>query len=423
MESNKATIYVRQDQKPADQRLGLNLMITMLSQSLNQNGETYLADEVIQLAEFFTIMDIDKVPSRDMVRQILMQYSKDDIPKELLKKLINGLSNDIFDESPAKKKDSRAKTQNGDKSDDSGSESEEEPQLSRSRLSQQVQVTTPTDFTALCDAIMQKTKVQVDEERDEELLAKITERLHKVDKGCMVALFKYHAMSKQSTNDQGRAAASIMQSIDASMHKLITFPHADGSMSTSQIRSVKGSLTLACLFKNIYGRDHMAVEKQLRQIQQITSEYSKAKNLSEYKKILLTEVAIYVKIGRWFNRKQDTMQTDYDLCQMLLKEVYLLPEQKHLAVELRRDTDRRISPLSLEEVLTKLEENRRLQESLGEESRAQGKTGGAKSTDRDKKVSKQQPTANPAVQQQPKCPSCGNEHDISKCPKEQKKVS
>jgi hypothetical protein len=43
-----------------------------------------------------------------------MQYSKDDIPKQLLKKLINGLSNDIFDESPAKKKDSSAKTQNGD---------------------------------------------------------------------------------------------------------------------------------------------------------------------------------------------------------------------------------------------------------------------------------------------------------------------
>jgi hypothetical protein len=61
-----------------------------------------------------------------MVRQILVQYSKDDIPKELLKKLINGLSDDIFDESPAKKKASSAKTQTGDKSDDSGSESEEE---------------------------------------------------------------------------------------------------------------------------------------------------------------------------------------------------------------------------------------------------------------------------------------------------------
>ncbi len=85
------------------------------------------------------------------------------------------------------------------------------------------------------------------------------------------------------------------------MHKLITFPHADGSTSTSQIRSVQGSLTLACLSKNIYGRDHTAVEKQLRQIQRVTSEYSKAKDLSEYKKMLLTEDAIYVKIGRWFN--------------------------------------------------------------------------------------------------------------------------
>jgi hypothetical protein len=48
-------------------------------------------------------MDIDKVSSRDMVRQILIQYSKVDIPKELLKKLINELSNDIFYESPATK--------------------------------------------------------------------------------------------------------------------------------------------------------------------------------------------------------------------------------------------------------------------------------------------------------------------------------
>ena len=148
----------------------------------------------------------------------------------------------------------------------------------------------------------------------------------------MVALFKYHAMPAQSTKDQGRAASSIMKSIDASMHKLITFPHADGSTSSSQVRSVQGSLTLACLFKNIYCRDHTAVEKQLRQIQQVASDYSNSKDMSEYKKFLLTEVAIYVKFGRWFNRKQDTMQTDYDFCQTLLKEVFHLPEQKQLAI-------------------------------------------------------------------------------------------
>ena len=105
-------------------------------------------------------MNIDKVPSRDMVRQILSKDSKDDIPKELLKELIKGLSNDIFDISPAKRKDSSAKTYTGVKSDDSESESEEEPQLSRSRLSQQVRISTAstsTDYTALYDAILQKT--------------------------------------------------------------------------------------------------------------------------------------------------------------------------------------------------------------------------------------------------------------------------
>ncbi len=105
-------------------------------------------------------------------------------------------------------------------------------------------------------------------------------------------------MLKQSTNDQGRAAASIMQSIDVSVHKLITFPHADGLMSTSQISSVKGSLTFA-VQEHLWSSSHGS-RKQLRQIEQITSEYSKSKDLSD-KNILLTEVAIYVKIGRWFN--------------------------------------------------------------------------------------------------------------------------
>jgi hypothetical protein len=48
--------------------------------------QTYLADEVLKLAEFFTMMDIDNVPFRDMVRQNLMQYPKD-TPKELLGKI------------------------------------------------------------------------------------------------------------------------------------------------------------------------------------------------------------------------------------------------------------------------------------------------------------------------------------------------
>ncbi len=64
MESNEATNYLRQDVKTADQRLGSNLTITMLSLVSNQNDETFLTVEEIQLAEFFTVMDIDKVPYR-----------------------------------------------------------------------------------------------------------------------------------------------------------------------------------------------------------------------------------------------------------------------------------------------------------------------------------------------------------------------
>ena len=39
----------------------------------------------------------------------------------------------------------------------------------------------------------------------------------------------------------------------------------------------------------------------------------------------------------------------------------------------------------------------------------------------DKKSTKQQHTANPAIQSRTKCPTCGLDHDISLCPKEQEK--
>ena len=39
----------------------------------------------------------------------------------------------------------------------------------------------------------------------------------------------------------------------------------------------------------------------------------------------------------------------------------------------------------------------------------------------DKKSTKQQHTANPAIQSRMKCPTCGLDHDISLCPKEQEK--
>jgi hypothetical protein len=95
-------------------------------------------------------------------------------------------------------------------------------------------------------------------------------------------------------------------------------------------------------------------------------------------------------------RRQDTIKTDHDIVKIkkMLKQLYqVLSSTETSCVELRQGTDRRHSPLTLEEVITMLEENHRLEEGNDEVSRSQGKTGSTKSNDRDKKGSKQQPIA------------------------------
>jgi hypothetical protein len=72
----------------------------------------------------------------------------------------------------------------------------------------------------------------------------------------------------------------------------------------------------------------------------------------------------------------------------------------------------------MEELLVRLEENERLMESLEVESTAASKGGAAKTPDKKGKQS----IANPAIQQQPKCTSCGSEHDVSQCPKEKARL-
>ena len=98
--ANKAeVVYVHDKQKPAEKRLGLNLMINMLSQSTNSNEEKHLADWVYHLTEVLIITGEHTVPSKDMVKRLLMNYWNGDIEQEHLRKLIALLPNDVFDES------------------------------------------------------------------------------------------------------------------------------------------------------------------------------------------------------------------------------------------------------------------------------------------------------------------------------------
>jgi hypothetical protein len=75
----------------------------------------------------------------------------------------------------------------------------------------------------------------------------------------------------------------------------------------------------------------------------------------------------------------------------------------------------------MDQLLAKLEENARLRESLEIDSPAKSKEKDGSTKSSDKKGAKQ-PSANPAIQQQVKCTSCGSEHDFSQCPKEKARL-
>ena len=72
----------------------------------------------------------------------------------------------------------------------------------------------------------------------------------------------------------------------------------------------------------------------------------------------------------------------------------------------------------MEELLIRLEENELQMESLEVYSTAAGTARGAKTSDKKGTNS----MANPTIQQQPKCTSCGSEHDVSQCPKEKARL-
>ncbi len=101
---------------------------------------------------------------------------------------------------------------------------------------------------------------------------------------------------------------------------------------------------------------------------------------------------------------------------MLLKEV--AKTSLELAKPLFKQLEATESPLTMEDLLVRLEENEHLMESLEVESTAMGKGWSAKTSDKKGKQS----MANPAIQQQPKCTSCGSEHDVSQCPKEKARL-
>ena len=103
-EANKATVcvYLQDNQSPAEKRFSLNLMINMLSQTKNSNGDILLDATVNHIAEFLIITKGTKLPNVKQFIEMLRLYPHGDIPDNTKRQMIAKLSDGIFDESPAK---------------------------------------------------------------------------------------------------------------------------------------------------------------------------------------------------------------------------------------------------------------------------------------------------------------------------------
>ncbi len=185
------------------------------------------------------------MPSKEMVKRLLMNYRNGHIEQEHLQKLKALLSNNVFDESSMT--GSKVKAQSEDQTV-SDSEEEESNRTARSRSARQVQIKIlikPDEVTKLFDDILQTSVVsEVDEERTEQQYTKLMDLLHKFNKSHTIALYKYHTMPKACIDDQGRAEHNIIKGLASDMKSCIVHPHTDSLNSQVQFHKIQGSFML-----------------------------------------------------------------------------------------------------------------------------------------------------------------------------------
>jgi hypothetical protein len=113
IEANKATVcvYLQDNQAPAEKRFSLNLIINMLSQTKNTNGDILLDATVNHIAEFLFITKGTKLPNVKQFIEMFRLYPHGDIRDSTKRQMIANLSDGIFDESSAKGESSSSKPQ------------------------------------------------------------------------------------------------------------------------------------------------------------------------------------------------------------------------------------------------------------------------------------------------------------------------
>ena len=150
--------------------------------------------------------------------------------------------------------------------------------------------------------------------------------------------------------------------------------------SQNELESAQASIALACLIKQIFGRENSSIKRQSQVIHALAKKYPQSRDLALYKREFLAELAIYKNLCRFFSRPTDTIETDRKFCEVMLKEI--VKTDVEFAKQQLRELELKESSLTVEGLLTKLEDNQRLLESLEAESPAKSKAGAQNQSDK-----------------------------------------
>ncbi len=113
---------------------------------------------------------------------------------------------------------------------------------------------------------------------------------------------------------------------------------------------MQGSLPLTCLMKNIYGQDHTATPKQLKQLEARAKLYATTTDMQKLKQEFITERTIYNKVIQLFRHCQDveSKKSKLYICEILLQQVFTQDQQ--LAKDLQQQLEAE-PQITLDEVL------------------------------------------------------------------------
>ena len=407
------------------------MMLMMSHATKHGDQQLVITSDVMNIAEILLIWGLPQMPPAHLAAQALSKYrnTEGDLTQADIKSIIAALSGDSFKErSPGKfipkyKTTPMAKTSTNATQSDSESESDDDPTEDelRNDRSQAVTVKVPSHEESLQQLQRLRAGLASSGQRNQineaEMLAKMIEGVNKLQAPHVISLFAYYLKTgpnatesdrKEWISAQARAAEAIRRGIDPSFHQYLTLQPNANTIASEEMALVQGSKFIKCLIQRLVGTDDRVIEKQERQLLTAIESYSTMTDIDKFSERVNAELTWYNKTWRYFSRPHKPATPEAFFVQALLSAVYARPSQVGLAKILSSELER--DGLSMLDLLDKLKKDVKAEEMLNARRPSEVKT------DTSDKKGKQKSTANQALQST-SCPECGQNHDLSQCPR------